>query len=67
MKVADMLELCEYLVTFECDLHQGPEIIANASGELVVLDYFSELDSKIMFELGCDWEPSMGGFRVMGE
>lgn len=67
MKASDMLKLCEYLVTFDNDLHQGPQIIANCSGEVVVLDYFNELDSKVMFELGCDWAPSLGGFRVIGE
>lgn len=67
MKASDMLKLCEYLVTFENDLHEGPQIIANCSGELVVLDYFNELDSKVMSELRCDWAPSLGGFRVMRE
>ena len=67
MKATDMLKLCEYLVTFDNDLHEGIQIIANAQGELVVLDYFNELSVSEMFDLGCDWAPSMGGFRVMGE
>lgn len=67
MKANDMLKLCEYLVTFDNDLHEGIQIIANAKGELIVLDYFNELSVSEMFDLGCDWSPSMGGFRVMGE
>jgi len=63
MKSKDMAELCKYLMTFECDTWDAPEIIANCSGDLIVLDYFTQLDARRMGEFGFVFAPTLGGFR----
>ena len=63
MKAIEMLKLCQYLATFETDKFDAPDIIANCSGDLVVIDYFTQLDARIMGEFGFVFAPSLGAFR----
>lgn len=64
MKAVDMLKLCEYLTALPRDEYDDIEIYATPFGDLVVSDYYCELSVADMDSLGCDWEPSINGFKV---
>lgn len=63
MKAKDMLTLCQYLMTFE-DHKYGSPTITMCYNDIVIYDYHNQLDFRTMDELGCEWEPSEGGYKV---
>ncbi len=66
MKAADMLKLCEYLVTFERNDSYSIEIVPNSEGKLMVVDYHHQLSAHTMDELGFEWYCN-GGFVEIKE
>lgn len=56
MNVKNMLKLCQYLNSFEEDEFDFSfELTTNPFGDIVVLDFYHELDGCKMRELGCSY------------
>lgn len=63
MEVTKLQALCTYLQAFP-----SVQINLDVNGMwLIVSDYHNELDINKMWELGCEWNPSVRGYTMEDE